>query len=254
MQHRYFIQLSYSGTNYNGWQVQENTPDTVQQILTDKLSELLGEKLEIVGCGRTDTGVHAKEFYAHFDSVKNDLHIDPRVWLYKMNAVLPFDIAIQKIIPVMADASARYSANARTYKYIINRKKDPFLISKAYYLFGDMNVKAMNEAASLLLKYSDFSSFSKSKTQVKNNECVIKQTEWREENDLLVFTITANRFLRNMVRAVVGTLLEVGRNKIDLKEFKNIVEGKNRSDAGLSVPPDGLYLLSVVYPDDIFIK
>ncbi len=245
---RYFLKLSYNGTNYHGWQVQENTPKTVQQVVNDSLSMLLNETIETMGCGRTDSGVHAKEFYAHFDSEKNDLQIDPRLWLYKFNLVLPHDIAIQKIIQVKQDANARFNALSRTYEYIINRKKNPFLIDKAYYLYGELNVKLMNEAIKELFSHNDFSCFSKTRTQVKTNICKIIKAEWKEENDLLVFTITANRFLRNMVRAIVGTMIEIGQGKISLEEFKKIIEGKNRSDAGFSVPAYGLYLKNVEYP------
>ena len=252
--HRYFIKLSYCGTNYNGWQVQENTPKTIQEVLTKNVSGLLNEELSIVGCGRTDTGVHAKEFYAHFDSGKDDLHVAPSVWLYKMNCVLPNDIVIHEVIPVKADASARFSALERTYQYVINRKRDPFLIDRAYSLYVPLDIDKMNKASQILLEYTDFSSFSKTNTQVKNNECRIVRAGWEEKGDLFIFTITANRFLRNMVRAIVGTLIDVGKGVTSEEELRKIIEGKNRSDAGSSVPAGGLYLTKVIYPPDIFIS
>ena len=251
---RYFLKLSYNGTKYHGWQIQENTPKTVQQVLNDSLSMLLNEKIETLGCGRTDTGVHAHEFYAHFDSQKKDLHKDPRLWLYKFNLVLPHDIAIQQIIPVKIDANARFSALSRTYKYIINRKKDPFLIDSTYYLYGNLDIDLMNKACKELMKHKDFSCFSKTRTQVKTNDCKITKAEWTDENGLLIFTITADRFLRNMVRAIVGTMIEIGQGKMPVENFKKIIEGKNRSDAGFSVPACGLYLTKVVYPAKILLK
>jgi tRNA pseudouridine38-40 synthase len=250
--HRYFLKLSYKGTNYHGWQVQENTSKTIQQVINDSLSMILNEKIETLGCGRTDTGVHAREFYAHFDSSKNDLHIDPKLWLYKFNIVLPHDIAIQQIIPVKPDANARFSALSRTYEYIINRKKNPFLIDRAYYIHGDLNLEIMKDTARELYKHNDFSCFSKSRTQVKTNLCKITKAEWKEENDLLVFTITADRFLRNMVRAIVGTMIEAGQGKMTSEDFKKVIEGKSRSDAGYSVPAAGLYLTHVEYSPAIF--
>lgn len=248
---RYFLKLSYNGAGYHGWQAQENTPGTVQQALNHTLSMLLNEKIETLGCGRTDTGVHAHEFYAHFDSQKNDLHKDPRLWLYKFNLALPHDIAIQQIIPVDPGVNARFSALARTYQYIINRKKDPFLIDRAYYLYGELDTGKMNTAALELFKHTDFSCFSKTRTQVKTNDCKITKAEWKEENDLLIFTITSDRFLRNMVRAIVGTMIGIGQGKMPVGNFKKIIEGKNRSDAGFSVPACGLYLAKVEYPQSV---
>ena len=251
---RYFIKLSYQGTNYNGWQIQKNTPRTVQQVMNLSLSKLLNEKIEFTGCGRTDTGVHAREFYAHFDSIKNNLHINPMEWLCKFNMVLPVDIAVKEIVAVKSDAHARFGAVSRSYEYIINRKRDPFLLNRAYYLYQPLSLELMNEAAKMLFEYDDFSCFSKSNTQVKTNLCRIIEANWKEADNLLMFTITANRFLRNMVRAIVGTMIDVGKEKISLDDFRKIIESKNRSDAGFSVPADGLYLVKVQYPIEIIPK
>lgn len=252
--HRYFAKISFEGTAYNGWQLQKNTSKTVQQVINESLSGILNEPIEVTGCGRTDTGVHAKMFYLHFDSRKNDLHLDPRVWMYKFNKVLPKDVAVEKIIPVHNDAHARFDAIERTYEYFITTKKNPFLINRAYYLYGIPDVEIMNQAGKILCTYTDFSSFSKSNTQVKTNNCKVMRANWEVKNDLLVFTITSDRFLRNMVRAIVGTMLELGQEKISLQNFQNIIKGKNRSDAGFSVPASGLYLTDIKYPSKIFIN
>ncbi len=249
---RYFIQLAYNGTNYHGWQVQDNTPLTVQHILQEKMTMIIGHSIEIVGCGRTDAGVHAKDYYAHFDSSKTDLHSDVN-YVYKLNKVLPFEIAISKIISVKEEANARFDAKARTYEYLIHRFKSPFLFNNSLYVFGDINFDAMNEAASYLLSVEDFTSFSKLNTQAFTNNCSVTFAQWiKLNNSEYVFKITANRFLRNMVRAIVGTLLEVGKGKITLQEFKTIVNNKNRSDAGMSAAGHALYLTDIQYPKEIF--
>lgn len=249
---RYFIKLSYDGTKYNGWQIQANTPNTIQQKINESLSDLLNEKIELTGCGRTDTGVHARVFYAHFDSVKDNLHTDPKDWLYRFNVVLPMDIAIQEIIAVKSDAHARFGAISRSYEYILNKNKNPFQLNRSYYIHHELNIDLMNRASAILLEYTDFTSFSKSQTQVKTNNCVITEANWKERDDFVFFTISANRFLRNMVRAIVGTMIEVGKEKTSLNDFRKIIESKNRSDAGFSVPASGLYLTKVEYPIDIY--
>lgn len=246
---RYFIQLSYKGTAYHGWQYQENTPDTVQQVLDEKLSMVLNETIETTGCGRTDTGVHAKDFYAHFDSEKEDLHLDKEKWIYKFNSVLPDDIVVHEIFPVRNEANSRFDAVSRTYQYIVIAQKDPFLTDGAFYSRAHYDIKKMNNAASLLFNYTDFSCFSKSNTQTHTNNCKIMHAEWKKEDGLLIFTITADRFLRNMVRAIVGTMLEVGTGKISNEDLKKIIESKDRSNAGVSVPACGLYLTKIVYPE-----
>ncbi len=250
---RYFIQLAYNGTNYNGWQVQDNTTETVQQILQEKMTMIIGEPIEVVGCGRTDAGVHAKDYYAHFDSIKTDLHLPGTNYVYKLNKVLPFQISVSKIRWVKDEASARFDAELRTYDYLVHRFKNPFLFDRSLYVFGEINVEAMNEAAACLLGTQDFTSFSKVNTQTHTNNCNVTYAQWLRQNDNeYVFRITANRFLRNMVRAIVGTLLEVGKGKMNLEEFKTIIQNKNRSDAGMSAPGHALYLTHIQYPEVIF--
>jgi tRNA pseudouridine38-40 synthase len=249
---RYFIQLSYNGTAYHGWQVQINTMLTVQQVLNEMLSKLLNEPISIMGCGRTDRGVHAKDYYAHFDSKKTDLLSDKNKWLFKFNHALPDDIVIHDVIEMDERANVRFDAIARTYQYIISKKKDPFQINKAYFFNGDLDIDAMNKAAQVLFDYEDFSSFAKTGAQTSTNICKLYKAEWKEENDLLIFTISANRFLRNMVRAIVGTLLKVGKGKMTIDEFRKVIESKNRSNAGLSAHADGLYLTKVDYPENYF--
>ena len=249
---RYFIQLSYDGTAYHGWQMQENTLLTVQQVLNEMLSKLLNEPISIMGCGRTDAGVHATEFFAHFDSHKTDLTDNADWWVFKFNRALPADIAIQRIFPVHERANVRFDATARTYKYYISRKKDPFRVNKALYLFGDLNVDDMQKAAQTLFEYTDFTSFARTHTQNTTNNCTIYKAEWTEQEDgMLVFTISANRFLRNMVRAIVGTMLKVGKGKASVDDFKKIIESKDRTKAGLSALACGLYLVKVSYPESL---
>lgn len=249
---RYFIQLSYNGTAYHGWQVQENTGSTVQQVLNDMLSMLLGEPVFATGCGRTDTGVHASDFYAHFDSSHPDLAAEKEKWIYRFNSALPADIAVYDLHAVSKDANARFDAVSRTYEYIVSRKKDPFRTGRACFLHGPIDVKAMNDAAAAMSGYTDFTSFSKSNTQTFTNNCRLYRAEWKEENDLLIFTISADRFLRNMVRAIVGTLLDVGKGKMSIAAFREVIESRNRSNAGYSVPACGLYLTGVDYPAGYF--
>ena len=248
---RYFIQLSYNGTAYHGWQVQANTLLTVQQVLNEMLSRLLNESVSIMGCGRTDTGVHASDYYAHLDT-SIDLLADEARWIFKFNNALPSDIAIHKIFKVKENANARFDAIARTYQYIITRRKNPFLINNACFIYGDIDVEEMNKAAKVLFDFIDFSAFVKSNTQTGTNNCKLYKAEWKEENDQLVFTISADRFLRNMVRAIVGTLLEVGKKKMTIDEFKEVIESKMRSNAGLSAHACGLYLTKVEYPQNYF--
>lgn len=250
---RYFIQLAYNGSPYNGWQIQDNTPHTVQQIIQDKLSVLLSTSIEIVGCGRTDTGVHAKDYYTHFDSEKENLHLDVSNLKYKLNKILPFEIAIKNIHLVSDSANARFDAETRTYEYFIHQQKNPFLTTSSFFVYGHLNIDAMNEAAIFLLSVTDFTSFSKVNTQTKTNNCHVSEAQWiKQHDDEYVFKITANRFLHNMVRSIVGTLLEVGKGKMNLIEFRQVVESKNRSEAGMSVPAHALYLSKVTYPTSIF--
>lgn len=245
---RYFIRFSYFGKNYHGWQRQPNAI-TVQEVLEDCMSTLLREPIEVVGAGRTDTGVHAKEMFAHFDveSIQDSGEL-----IHRMNAFLPEDIAIRDISPVESDAHARFNAVERTYEYWVVQEKAPFYSDFAHFVKQDLDIGAMNEAASIFLKHSDFESFSKSNTDVKTFICDIRKAEWSTEVDKLVFTISADRFLRNMVRAIVGTLLEVGMGKRKPAEMKEILKSKSRSEAGVSVPAKGLYLTQVLYPENIY--
>ena len=250
---RYFIELSYFGKKFNGWQIQKNAANTVQQVVQESLSTVLQEQIEVVGCGRTDTGVHAKNYIAHFDTGKENLHTETRKWLHKLNQVTGSDIAFYDIRKVKNEVSARFDALSRTYNYFIHRKKDPFLADYSWQCGIELDIKAMNEAAACLMNYQDFTSFSKVNTQTFTNNCVIYKANWTEENNKLVFTISADRFLRNMVRAIVGTLVEVGEHKITVDRFKEIIESKNRSNAGKSVPAHGLYLVEIKYPENIYL-
>lgn len=249
MPFRYFIRLAFDGTQYHGWQIQENA-NTVQQEITAALSVIIKMPVEITGCGRTDTGVHASEFYAHFETETELSNTDKLV--YKLNALLPDSIIVFFIKKVDAKLHARFSATKRTYKYFINKTRNPFNKSFEYVLHRDFDIEAMNTACKVLMKYSDFSCFSKSHTEVNNNICKITEAYWVYSGSQLVFTITANRFLRNMVRAIVGTMFEIGSEKIGLTEFRRILEKGNRSDAGASVPAMGLFLHKVTYPDGSF--
>lgn len=246
---RYFIRLAYNGSNYNGWQVQPNAP-TVQAELEKALSLIIRKETEIVGCGRTDTGVHASDYYAHFDFEQGIG--DTAELVYKLNKFLPHDIAIKEIAEVNADAHARFSATQRVYEYKIVRQKNPFTQGLAYYYFGNLDIDAMNKAAALLLTVKDFKAFSKAHTDVKTTLCDVTFAQWEVKGDVLVFTISANRFLRNMVRAVVGTLLEVGRGKLTIDGFTQIINSLERSEAGDSAPAEGLYLSKIIYPQSVF--
>ncbi|MBQ7280211.1 MAG: tRNA pseudouridine(38-40) synthase TruA [Bacteroidales bacterium] len=245
MKQRYFIHLAYHGANYCGWQTQPNLP-TVQQTIEQALSTLLRQPIAIVGCGRTDTGVHASDFYAHFDYDAGA--IDCQQLTFKLNSFLPPDIAIFDIIPVAANAHARFDATARTYQYHVSDRRLPFrqgLYSRIYFT---PDIDQMNEAAHLLMDYEDFTSFAKLHTQVKTNICHLTMAQWDKADDEWIFTIRSNRFLRNMVRSVTGTLLDVGRGKLSLKGLREIVERKDRCAAGVSMPPQGLFLTKVEYP------
>lgn len=242
---RYFIKLAYNGTKYHGWQIQDNAP-TIQAVFNQALKHLVGEEVNVIGCGRTDTGVHARQFYAHFN-LKNPISSELNELQRKLNSYLPFDIRVFDLFEVKPDFHARFDAISRTYKYYITRAKDPFNHEFAWFVYGDLNMNLMNKGAQVLLDYSDFTSFSKTGTQVKTNNCKIVEAFWEENNETLIFTITADRFLRNMVRAIVGTLVELGKEKITIENFKTIIESKNRSNAGLSVPAKGLFLYKVKY-------
>ena len=250
MKKRYFLYCSYKGTNYHGWQVQPNGI-SVQEVLTKALCTVLRcENLEIVGAGRTDAGVHARMMPAHFDAEISNFSLDNLV--EKLNSFLPADIAVHKIEKVKTDAHARFDAISRRYEYIISTKKNVFSTEFSARIFNPLNFDLMNQAAKILKEYRDFTSFSKLHTDVKTNNCTITHAEWTQRADEWIFTIEADRFLRNMVRAIVGTLLEVGREKINIDEFRAIIEEKNRGKAGTSAPAQGLFLVNVEYPKKIF--
>jgi tRNA pseudouridine38-40 synthase len=248
---RYFIFISYKGTSYHGWQVQPNSV-TVQKIIDDALSTILSEKISTVGAGRTDTGVHALVFCAHFDSI-SDRPDNSENLIHKLNSYLPKDISVSSIRKVKSDANARFTALSRTYKYIISREKDPFSEDSSWYLHGEIDVQSMNNASELLLKYSDFTSFSKLHTDVKTNICKIYKAGWEVKGNQLIFTIKADRFLRNMVRAIVGTMIEIGTGKTDLTEFEQVIAAKDRKRAGKSALAKGLFLVDIEYPEDIYL-
>jgi tRNA pseudouridine38-40 synthase len=245
---RYFIQFSYFGKAYHGWQNQPNAI-TVQEELEKALSTLLRQRVAVVGAGRTDAGVHAKQMFCHLD-VDAISDIDDMV--YRLNAFLPDDIAIQGIFQVADDAHARFDAVERTYEYWLVKEKDPFLFDHAHFIKQPLDVDAMNQAAKILLDYTDFECFSKSNTDVKTFNCDVREAFWKIDEDKWVFTITADRFLRNMVRAVVGTLLDVGMGKMSPEGIHQVVASKDRGEAGASVPAKGLYLTKVSYPKEIF--
>jgi tRNA pseudouridine38-40 synthase len=248
---RYFIYISYKGTSYHGWQVQPNSL-TVQKLLDEALSTILSENIYTTGAGRTDAGVHALIFCAHFDSVSPDLATNKKM-IHKLNSFLPKDISVTSVRKVKPDANARFSALSRTYKYFISKEKDPFSEDSTWYLHGDINIKEMNKASALLLKHSDFTSFCRLHSDVKTNICRIYMAKWITNGNQIVFTIKADRFLRNMVRAIVGTMIEIGFGKIDLMKFDNIINSKDRCKAGKSAPAKGLFLTDIEYPDEIFI-
>ena len=251
---RYFMQLAFNGTPFFGWQIQpENV--SVQEVIENALTLLLmrpdengqRQRVAITGCGRTDTGVHARDFMAHFD-LEQELDEAQRLQLVnKLNSFLPKEIVIYSIVPVADDAHARFDALDRTYRYYVNIRKDAFNFPYAHRVFEKLDVNKMNKAASLLLKNDDFTSFSKVHTQVNNMRCHVTHAQWVERNGQLVFEITANRFLRNMVRAIVGTLLLVGKGKITVQDFQDIIEQKNRCKAGDSAPAHALFLEKVRY-------
>lgn len=244
---RYFIELSYNGKAYHGWQNQPNAI-SVQQVLEEALSVLMQNKIEVVGAGRTDTGVHASQMFAHFDV---EFEIDISTLVYKLNAILPNDIAIHDMFRVKEDAHARFDAISRTYHYKISTSKNVFTNDFAYRFQLPLNVEKMNEACKILLRYKDFQCFSKSNTDVKTYHCNIEKAEWIEDHNGLTFTITADRFLRNMVRAIVGTMINIGLGKIQVKDLITIIGSKNRSEAGYSVPAHGLYLTQITYPESL---
>lgn len=260
---RFFAELAFDGSKYHGWQIQQNAL-SVQEVFNKALAVLLRQSVETVGCGRTDTGVHARQLFVHFDRAISyqpsaisdgkattdiELIAESRLLKASLNSILPKDIAVKNIIPVAADAHARFDATLRAYEYHVHFGKDPFKQNYSWQLRDFPDLGLMNQAANILKEYQDFSCFSKSNTQVKTNFCVIKEALWRQNPDeSLVFYIAADRFLRNMVRAIVGTLISVGKKEIGPEAVRKIIESKNRSNAGVSVPACGLYLMEVKYP------
>ena len=241
---RHFIHLAYNGANYNGWQTQPELP-TVQQTLETALGTLLRQKIAVVGCGRTDTGVHASDFYAHFDS----LEPLPENLVFKLNNLLPPDIAIFDIFPVADNAHARFDAVARTYQYHVSDRRLPFRQGQYCRIYFRPDLDKMNLAAQVLMEYDDFTSFAKLHTQVKTNICHLSHAQWETVGDEWVFTLRSNRFLRNMVRSVTGTLLDVGRGKLTIEGLRQIIEKRDRCAAGVSMPACGLFLTKVEYPE-----
>lgn len=246
---RYFIELSYDGTPYHGWQIQPNAV-TVQECLDKALSVYFRQPVSTLGCGRTDTGVHATQFYAHFDLQPEGDQQNRQMTaaVTGINALLPYQIAIKRIFKVAETAHARFDATQRAYHYYLHFHKDPFKLNRSWLYKAELDVAAMNEAAKLLLEHTDFSCFSKSNTQTFTNNCKITEAFFETYDGGLRFTIRADRFLRNMVRAIVGTLIQIGKKELNLVQFKEIIESKNRCNAGQSVPACGLYLVNVIYP------
>ncbi|RKE90781.1 tRNA pseudouridine(38-40) synthase TruA [Ichthyenterobacterium magnum] len=243
---RYFIELSYNGKAYHGWQNQPNAI-SVQQVLEEALSRILQSKISVVGAGRTDAGVHALQLFAHFDIDKPLIEN----LIFKLNSFLPNDIVVHAIFKVTDDAHARFDALSRTYNYSISTKKDVFNFDFSYAFHLPLDIKKMNEACNILLQYKDFQCFSKSNTDVKTYNCTIEHAQWELTNNELKFVITADRFLRNMVRAIVGTLINIGQGKTSIDDLHEIIKSKDRSRAGTSVPAHGLYLVKIEYPETI---
>lgn len=250
----FFLELSYRGTAYHGWQEQENTAETVQRKIEDVLSQLLNSEIKITGCGRTDTGVHARKYFAHIITSKIELPLNKNKWVYKINSLLPDDIVVDSLYLMRKDAHARYSAVSRTYKYYITKNKNAFAQDLAWKLNMEIDIDKLNKAASALLLYDDFSSFKKAHTQNKSNKCKVTYAKWSIENDMIVFTITADRFLRNMVRAIVGTMIDIAKGKLNENDFCTLIENRSRTDSGMSAPAHGLFLVNVQYPKEIFIE
>lgn len=249
---RYFLMLSYLGTGYCGWQVQPGKL-TIQGVLENALSTILQENISCTGAGRTDTGVHARFFVAHFDSSGIDPDTHDNI-LFRLNSFLPGEIAVNSIRRVKEDAHARFSAISRTYEYTISRRKDPFSRQTSFFRYGDLDIESMNMACEYMKGYNDFTSFSKLHTDVKTNNCIISEAVWSYRGDQIVFRITADRFLRNMVRAIVGTMTDIGTGVIRAEDIKSIIEAKDRSKAGKSARAEGLSLVNIEYPGEIFIS
>lgn len=249
--YRYFIHLAYDGTRFHGWQRQPNAI-TVQEVLEDALSMMTGEPLVLTGAGRTDTGVHARNYYAHVDLSRAMDTVELDRLAYRLNSYLGEDLVIYRIFRVVSSAHARFSAQSRTYTYHIARIRDPFCCRYQHTIHGPLDLQGMIEGAGILMEYRDFTSFSKVDTDTKTNICQITEAIWRVKDQEMIFTITADRFLRNMVRAIVGTLISIGQKKIFADDLRGIIESQDRSKAGQSAPARGLILESICYPGSIF--
>lgn len=245
---RYFLRLQYHGAAFHGWQKQPNAL-AVQEVLEKAVSTLLGQPTEVIGAGRTDTGVHAAEMFAHFDA-PSGLDLDQLA--FRLNAFLPESIAILAVIPVVQEAHARFSAQARTYEYHIHWRKDAFLNDRSWYVRQQPDLEALQAAAALMLQFDEFSAFARSNDAATHHRCDIMQSVWEHQNDRSLYRVTANRFLRNMVRAMVGTMMEVGRGKMELEQLAAVIASGDRRQAGESAPPQGLFLTRVEYPEAIF--
>jgi tRNA pseudouridine38-40 synthase len=242
---RYFIELAYQGETFHGWQLQNNAV-TVQELVNKSLSICLKTEIETTGCGRTDTGVHASQYFAHFDFTDEIKDLDKLK--YSLNAILPTSIVIYKIVEVHSEAHARFDAKLRSYSYYITHHKNVFLNACTLYFPISISLDAMNLAASELIKFDDFACFSKKGAQHHTTICTVSEATWYYENNLLIFSISANRFLRGMVRAIVGTMLEVGQGKLSHENYIHLLNSKNRSEAGPTVEPQGLFLEEIRYP------
>ena len=249
---RYFVRLSYKGTNYHGWQFQPNAT-SVQEELERTFSIILQKPTAITGAGRTDAGVHAIDYIAHFEMENSEFDQDLKQLVYKLNSLLPADISIYEIWPVKEYTHARFDASRRTYYYFISYLKNPFLVDTSWMQYSELNIDLMNKAGELLMQYDDFTSFAKLHTDNKTNICTLMQAKWTNNKDegYYKFEISANRFLRNMVRSIVGSMVDIGRGKINLEDFKSIIEAKDRSKAGISAPAKGLFLVKIEYPEVI---
>ena len=244
---RYFLEVSYKGTNYSGFQIQQNA-NSIQSEIEKAFQVLQKQKVSMVGSSRTDAGVHALQNFFHFDF---DEKLNPH-FLYKMNSILPADIVLKKVLPVSSGSHCRFDAISREYKYFIYQEKNPFVGDRAFYFPYKLKIELMNEAAEIIKEYSDFTSFSKRNTQVKTFICNILESKWAWDEDCLLFNVKANRFLRGMVRALVATMLKIGRQKITIEEFKSIIEGRDCAKASFAVPAHGLFLIRVNYVEKYF--
>jgi len=244
------MEMAYNGHKYHGWQVQPNAI-SVQEVINDALHKALREEINVVGAGRTDTGVHASYFVAHFDSDLEIQSVDDT--LHRLNRILRNDVVVYSLFQVNDDAHSRFDAKSRTYHYYLKIKKSPFFNDISYRPPYQINIDKMNEASDILFEYHDFTSFSKLHTDTKTNNCQMMLAKWVQQDDILIFVVKADRFLRNMVRAIVGTLLEVGRGRMTVNEFRQVIEAKDRSLAGTSVPPQALFLVDVEYPESMFV-